>query len=113
MKTSAGLKFNNYIGSIHIRNMLRNTILEPEIKNININGQTRGCSGFILNPETGKYCYITTEPFFDYGEGNGLFGNPRNAVMMRTAKSNRDYTGGRNQWLPVEDIVETAMRLTS
>ena len=114
MKYNAGLQINNYIGIRNVRSILRGTNLVPDkLKNININGQTRGCSGFIRNKDTNKVCYITTEPFFDHGKGSGLFGNTRDAVMMRTAKSNTDYTGGANQWLPVEDIARMAARLTS
>lgn len=32
-----------------------------ELKNIKLNGQPRGCSGFIKNPETGSVIFLTTE----------------------------------------------------
>lgn len=32
-----------------------------ELKNIKLNGQSRGCSGFIKNPETGSVIFLTTE----------------------------------------------------
>lgn len=114
MKTNAGLKYNNYVGASHVKNMLKSLpeLETVNLKNININGQIRGCSGFIHNTETDKYCYIITEDFFDGLRGSGLFGNPRNAIMMRAAKSPKDFTGGINHWLPVEDIPETALKLT-
>lgn len=109
---TAGLKYNNYVGSQHVKKMLANLPYELKLKNININGQIRGCSGFIINKDTGKICYITTEHFFDRGRGCGLFGDPNSAVMMRTAKSEKDFTGGHNEWLAVEKIPEMAARLT-
>ena len=44
---SAGLKFNNYIGSRKVRNLFKGMPFEFKIKDINVNGQKRGCSGFI------------------------------------------------------------------
>lgn len=32
-----------------------------ELKNIKLNGQSRGCSRFIKNPETGSVIFLTTE----------------------------------------------------
>lgn len=109
---SAGLKYNNYIGSRKIRSLFKGMPYELKVKDIDVNGQKRGCSGFIRNTETGKICYITTETFFDRGSGSGLYGNKNNAIMMRTAASMKDYTGGTNQWLSISEIVTTAERLT-
>lgn len=113
MKIDAGLKYNNYVGAQHVKKMLTGLPFEPvNLKNININGQIRGCSGFLKNTETDRLCYITTESFFDRGRGCGLFGDPNNAVMMRTAKHEKDFSGGHNQWCAVEDIPEMFCRLT-
>jgi len=79
------------------------------LRNISINGQKRGCSGFILNKLTGKVAYITTEPFWD----GGLWGNLSQSIMMRTAKHIKDYSGGNNQWLSFESIFEFAEQLTA
>lgn len=103
---SAGLIYNNYIGSIKVRNLFKGLPFEVKLKNIVINGQKRGCSGHIVNTETGKVCYITTEMFF------GLWNDRNRAIMMRTAKDTKDYTGGTNVWIPMEKIVETAIELT-
>lgn len=110
---SAGLSYYNYVGAVKVRNLFRGLPFKCELKNIDINGQKHGCSGFIINLETNKICYITTEPFWDGRKGSGLWGDTRKAVMMRTAASTKDYTGGSNQWLPLEDIVSTAQRLTA
>ena len=109
---SAGLRCDNYVGAVKVRNLFKGLPFQCELKNISINGQKRGCSGFITSTETGKICYITTEPFFDWKSGSGLWGDEKMAVMMRTAASLKDYTGGRNNWLPLTDIVEMAQRLT-
>ena len=110
---SAGLKFNNYIGSRKVRNFFKGMPFEFKIKDININGQKRGCSGFITNAETGKVCYIDTEPFFNGGSGSGLFGSRDKAIMMRTAENIKDYRGGVNHFLPPENIVQIAQELTN
>lgn len=109
---SAGLKYNNYIGSRKIRSLFKGMPYELKVKDIDVNGQKRGCSGFIQNTQTGKVCYITTETFFDRRCGSGLYGSNNKAVMMRTAASTKDFTGGANQWLPISEIVTTAERLT-
>ena len=36
------------------------------LKAINVNGQKRGCSGFIVNKANDKICYISTEPHFSW-----------------------------------------------
>lgn len=103
---------SNFIGSIKVKNLFKGMNFKCEIKNISINGQKRGCSGFITNLDTGKVCYITTEPFFDGKNGSGLYGNRNMAIMMRTAKDTRDFHGGFNNWLPFSDIIAVAQRLT-
>lgn len=110
---SAGLSNNNYVGATKVKHLFTAQPFECKIKNIEVNGQKRGCSGFITNLVTGKVCYIDTEPFFDYGKGSGLYNNPSKAVMMRTAKDTKDYHGGMNVWLPLGEIVTAALRLTS
>ena len=110
---SAGLSYNNYVGAVNVRNLFKGFPFKCELKNIDNNGQKRGCSGFIINLETNKICYITTEPFWDGGKGSGLWGNKKKAVMMRTAASTKDYTGDNNTWLSLEEIVSTAQRLTA
>lgn len=102
-----------YIGATKVRNMFKGLPFKCDLRDIDANGQKRGCSGFITNLETNKICYITTEPFFDERNGSGLWGDKQKAVMMRTATSTRDFTGGSNNWLPLKDIVPTAQQLTA
>jgi hypothetical protein len=54
------------------------------LKNISINGDKRGCSGFISLGD--RIVYVNTESFGSLG------------YMYRTAKHLKDYTGGVNQW---------------
>lgn len=61
----------NYVFSLH---------------NISINGNKRGCSGFITNTENNSTVYLTTEI------------NTVGKFMYRYAKDNRDFRGYRNRW---------------
>ena len=54
--------------------------LEYSFKNISINGQKRGCSGFVRNPSTNTTVYISTEPIYC-------------GFLRRYAKDMKDYGG--------------------
>jgi len=54
------------------------------LKNISVNGDKRGCSGFIQRDTA--IVYVNTEPCGSLG------------YMYRTAKHLKDYTGGVNHW---------------
>lgn len=56
-----------------------------QLRNININGDKRGCSGFIVNTDTKTTVYINTEP---------CMGN----YMYRYADDVKDFTGYHNRW---------------
>ena len=59
-----------------------------KLKNININGVNRGCSGFVRNNSNGSVIYVTTE-------------SPWRCdlkYMYRYADSEKDYTGYHNRW---------------
>lgn len=77
------------------------------LRTISVNGQKRGCNGFIANPENGKICYIDTEPHLM----GGLFGNPSKTLMYRQAVDIKDYTGGNNRWGRCENIAEYVTEL--
>lgn len=53
-------------------------------KNIIVNGEKRGCSGFIQRDTA--IVYVNTEPCGSLG------------YMYRTAKHLKDYSGGVNHW---------------
>ena len=54
------------------------------LKNIRVNDDKRGCSGFISLQ--GFHVYVNTEPCGTLG------------YMYRTAKHTKDWTGGPNRW---------------
>jgi pyrimidine deaminase RibD-like protein len=54
------------------------------LRNIRVNAEKRGCSGFI--ELQGAIVYVNTEPCGSLG------------YMYRTAQHLKDYTGGRNHW---------------
>ena len=60
----------------------------PDKKNIRINGETRGCSGFVRYH--GRIVYFTTE--------RPCYGPLSDKFMYRKANSMQDLTGGTNQW---------------
>lgn len=75
--------------SVKMKNALKKAFggeLEFSLRNININGDKRGCSGFITNPANGVTVYIDTEAIKPFG------------LMYRYAKDNKDFTGCSNQW---------------
>ncbi len=79
---------------IYLSQKVKNLIkkLNPEnnyifnLKNIDVNGQKRGCSGFITNPDIGNVVYITTEYCMA-----GHF-------MYRYAENDHDFRGRTNRW---------------
>jgi hypothetical protein len=76
-----------------------NTDYEPQLKTIKINGHSQGCSGFVKNPRNNHWAYLTTDIM------------PQE-VLLRSAKDNHDYTGGRNQYpRNWAEFVETLKRI--
>ena len=65
-------------------------MLENHLCNIQVNGQKRGCSGFIVNENTGKCIYLTTE--------SSVYQPLAGKYMFRYAKDVKDFTGEENQW---------------
>jgi hypothetical protein len=64
--------------------------------NININGDKRGCSGFIQY--RGATVYVNTEGL------NGLY-------LVRTAADDKDYRGGRNFYPDSKTIAQMVANL--
>lgn len=68
-------------------------------KNILINGQKRGCSGFIRNNANGSVMYVTTEePCLSTLH-----------YMYRYADHEKDYTGYHNRWANTLDELASAI----
>lgn len=63
--------------------------LEFYFKNILVNGQKRGCSGFVKNKKNGLIVYVDTE--------RSVLSSLKNYVC-RYADNIKDYTGYRNRW---------------
>lgn len=75
---------------------LKNTILKKAVgmnlsfslKNININGGKRGCSGFIRNMENNSVIYVNTEKPMSFNLH----------YMYRYADGEKDFKGYHNRW---------------
>lgn len=75
---------------------LRNAIMrenpsanyEFHLRNIIVNGNKRGCSGFIVNKDNNVVVYVNTEQTC----------NPMLGYMYRFADSIKDYSGHTNNW---------------
>lgn len=74
--------------------------LDTALKNVRVNGQLRGCNGFVRDPKTGNIVYVSAEE--NFGSSN---------VYARTASSMRDYTGGRNNMTSYDELVSTVLSL--
>lgn len=111
-KTNEGLSYYNYISTRHLRNILKGFPCEFNIKNIKQNEQIRGCSGFLKNTETGKVCYITTEPFFNGRRGSGLWGDKNKAIMCM-AYDEETRKSGNNRFTSIEGIPDAFIALTT
>lgn len=85
--------------------------LDIAIKNTRINGQLRGCSGFITNSDTGAIAYVNVEFDPDLDQFRG-YGDSDLRALYRTAESTSDYTGGRNQFSrELDDLPDDVLEL--
>lgn len=73
----------------------------PHLKNIRINSHVHGCSGFLEDPATGKFVYLSTD--LNHGTSS--------QALYRTASGLRDYTGDRNHFCDFDEITEQAVEL--
>ena len=77
--------------------------LEFRLKNITVNGQKRGCSGFIYNPDLDVYVYVITEP--------SVY---QNLTVCRYAKDFKDYTGDiNNNCFSEKELIEKTASLVT
>lgn len=86
--------------NIILMTKLKNAMLKTgmdlsfELRNININGDKRGCSGFIVNNDNGTIVYVNTESCLD-------------RYMYRYADSVKDFRGYSNRWANgLDELVE-------
>jgi hypothetical protein len=67
------------------------------LKNISVNGDKRGCSGFIRNNANGSVVYVITEVLFI------------ERYMYRYADNEKDFKGYRNRWANSLDELASAI----
>ena len=85
----------------HIKN-----VIEPEYEIINWNRGHFYISGFIKNKATGKFVYFSCSDvrfFKDEWQNN---------LLIRTAKNEKDYTGGSNHSYKLDQLSEAIDQLT-
>ena len=94
---------NGIILSVKLRNALinksktKNMNITAMLKNIIINGDKRGCSGFITNEDNGSIVYVNTEKGY------------LNMYLYRYADSTKDYRGYSNRYAETFDELVDAI----
>ena len=92
------------VGAVKVKNALKK--IDPDlvldIKNVRINGQLQGCSGFVTDPATGNVVYLNT----DCNHGTSL-----GEAYYRTAEHTKDYTGGRNRFTSYRELPQDVVNL--
>lgn len=78
-----------------------NPELTVQLKNISINGDKQGCSGFVTDPTSDKIAYLNTEH-------NHHTGAP---LLYREAAHLKDFTGGRNRHADYDELAEKVVAL--
>ena len=93
-------KIANYACFRTINQILKNAGLVPvDHSNSNINGRKQGFTGFWKNPNEDKYVYVCTD----------MMPAPYGNVLIRSAKNEKDFTGGYNQYAKTaEGLAEIA-----
>lgn len=64
------------------------------------------CSGFFRNLKTGKFAYFSISDVRHFPD------SWIDDVLLRTAGHEKDYTGGRNQSVNIQDIGREALEIT-
>lgn len=66
--------------------------ISTSLKNISVNGVKRGCSGFVLNTDSGSCVYVNTE--------KSILGEFAEMSLYRYAADTQDYSsnGLKNGW---------------
>lgn len=91
--------------AVKLRNQIKalDRDLVVELKNVRVNGNALGCSGFVTNPNTGAVTYICTD------NNHGTNAQP----MFRTAKDTKDYAGGRNHFAAYDDLAAEVVEMAN
>lgn len=92
------------VGAVKVKNALKK--IDPDlvldIKNVRINGQLQGCSGFVTDPRTSAVVYLNT----DCNHGTSL-----DDAYYRTAEHTKDFTGGRNHFTSYQELPQAVVDL--
>ena len=78
-----------------------NPALDVQLKNVAVNGEKMGCSGFVTDPGTGRIIYIST----DHNHGTSR------QALFRAARHDRDYHGGHNHFTKHADLAQDVVEL--
>lgn len=91
--------------------MFKSFIIKEASKNgldlISFNTGHFYCSGFLKNRSTANYIYFSISDV-RYNLDQWIHN-----ILIRTASSDKDYTGGRNQYATLQTIGEYALNLTN
>lgn len=95
--------YEGAISVTKVRNAMRKTGYElVNAKNERRNNVLEGSSGFIKDPASGRLVYFSADASACY---NG------DKVLYRTAKHDRDYTGGTNRYADFSELGEAVRDL--
>lgn len=96
----------NPIGTISMTKLKNRFKAEaPELtlhkfSNSRVNGVLEGAGGFVQDPATQKWVYLSSA----YGSANG-------EILVRAAKGPTDYSGGMNHFTSLAEMVRLAKKL--
>lgn len=83
--------------------------LSYHISNISINGKKRGCSGFVMNEDSGVCVYVNTK--------KSVYSPLSDKNLYRYARDTKDYSSiqlgglGRNRWAPDDELAGAILEL--
>lgn len=78
-----------------------NAGLTVQLKNVTVNGEKMGCSGFVTDPGTGRIIYINT----DHNHSTN------HRALFRVALHDKDFRGGINHFAEYGELAEEAVDL--
>ena len=87
-----------------VKNLLKREGYEAAgFRNTRVNGQLRGCYGFVRKAGSGKVVFVDTE-YLTSGTGAGN-------ILVRFARDEKDYCGHRNEWTHFAGLAYTLARM--
>jgi len=85
------------ISMTKVKNLLKKGVYAIEnAHNTRVNGQLRGCFGFVRRTDGNRYVYFDTE--------GSSYGPLADKILVRYAASAKDYTGERNIFIDWADF---------